>query len=175
MKKWIVIAAILICSGLYVMVKFSKPQGQNASNQVEEAHIEGPADVGNNDRVPLAESSSSAVSATQVEAAAEVFGEFQSCLKDQKYEQAWKLTSKFFQSAEYGDFESFKAAMSSDGAAVATLNLHPDSAVKSGELLRFLVTSNDQSVELYVYFIEEDGQWKFHHGQEVRDVDTSIE
>lgn len=164
MKKWVVIVAILVCCGLYALVKFSISQSHNANNQAEEAQIKRLADVDKADRIPMAESAGSTVPATQAEAATKVFKEFQSCLMNEKYEQAWKLTSKSYKGGEYKDFEAFKADMMGKGTEVATLNVHPESATKSGELIRLLVTSTAQGIELYVYFIEEDGQWKFDHG-----------
>ncbi len=46
MKKLLtIIVAILICCGLYAMVKFSMSQSQNVNNPVEEAQIEWEVDV----------------------------------------------------------------------------------------------------------------------------------
>ncbi|NQT02516.1 MAG: hypothetical protein HQ580_10860, partial [Planctomycetes bacterium] len=96
MKKWIVIVVILICCGLYALVKFSKPQGQNATNQAEDTPIEAQADAGDPNKAPLVESPGSAVPPTVVEAVIKDWKEFQSCLKDEDYQQAWELTSEHF-------------------------------------------------------------------------------
>jgi Ca2+/Na+ antiporter len=175
MKKWIIMVAILICCGLYVALKFSLSRGQNANNQVEEAQIEGPDEVNNTDNSHLADSSTSSVSKSEAEAASVVFEEFAGSLKNGRYEQAWKLTSKAFQTRTFAGFEQFKAAMSDEGAIIATYSVHPGSVTREGEFLRLLVRSKESPVDLYGYFTKEDGQWKLNHAQETRDVDRSIE
>jgi len=175
MKKWMIIVAILICCGLYVALKFSLPRGQNPNNKVEEAQIEGSAEVNNTDNSHLADSSASSVSKAEAEAATAVFEEFAGSLKNGRYEQAWKLTSKAFQTRTFASFEQFKAAMSDEGAIMATYSVHPGSATRDGEFLRLLVRSKESPVDLYAYFTKEDGQWKLNHAQEARDVDRSIE
>jgi len=175
MKKWIIIVAILICCGLYVLVKFSKPQGQNETNQAENTSIEVQADAGNANEAQLAESPGSAVPPPPppqfeaVEDVAKAFTEFQSCLKDGKYEQAWELTSGYFkQRACNGSFEKFKEVCDRMGLATATV--HPESNVVMDDGVGLLVTSPSFEDDLYFFFIEEDGQWKLNIGQEARDV-----
>ena len=169
MKKWIVIVAILICCVLYALVKFSKPQGQNETDQTENPPIEVQADVGEPNNAPSAESPSSAVPPTQIEAVIKDFTEFQSCLKDGKYEQAWELTSgNFKQRACNGSFEKFKEVCDRIGLATATV--HPESGVIMDDGVGLLVTSPSFEDDLYFFFIEEDGQWKLNIGQEARDV-----
>jgi hypothetical protein len=150
MKKWTIIVAILICCCLYALVKFSKPQGQNETNQAENAQIEeqeeagntnkaplaespGSAvsptqveDVGNADKAPLTESSSSAVPPTVVEAVIKDWKKLQSCLKDEDYKQAWELTSEHFRSRIVKSVEGFKEGSAQMGMATATI--HPESA-----------------------------------------------
>jgi len=168
MKKWMIIVAILICCVLYALVKFSKPQSQNETDQTENPPIEVQADVGEPNNAPSAESPGSAVPQTQVEAVTKAFREFQSRLKDGKYEQAWELTSEYFKTeAVDGGFEGFKEVC--DRAGLATATVHPKSAVVIDGRVGLLVT--DLPLEdLYFFFIEEDGQWKLYRGQEARDV-----
>ena len=174
MKKWIIIVAILICCILYALVKFSKPQGQNATDQAENTQIEGQADAGNTNKAPLAESPSPAVPPPPpqfeaIEDVAKAFTEFQSCLKDGKYEQAWNLTSGYFkQRACNGSFEKFKEVC--DQIELATATVHPKSAVVIGDRVGLLITGLSLEEDLYLFFIEEDGQWKLYIGQEARDV-----
>lgn len=108
----------------------------------------------------------------QVKAVTKVFGEFQSYLMGKKYEEAWELTSKGFQNSEYtGSFEAFKADMSNKASDISTLKLRPESATKSDGVIRLLATG----IELYLFFVEEDGQWKFDCGQNASNVNTSVE
>ena len=169
MKKWMIIVAILICCVLYALVKFSKPQSQNETDQTENPPIEVQADVGEPNNAPSAESSSSAVPPTQVEAVTKALTEFQSCLKDGKYEQAWELTSEYFkQRGCNGSFEKFKEVC--DGIGLATATVHPESSVVMDDGVGLLVTSPSFEDDLYFFFIEEDGQWKLNIGQEASDV-----
>lgn len=168
MKKWMIIVAILICCVLYALVKFSKPQGQNETDQTENPPIEVQADVGEPNNAPSAESPGSAVPPTQVEAVTKALTEFQSRLKDGKYEQAWELTSEYFkQKGCKGSFEKFKEVCDRMGLATATV--HPESGVVMDDRVGLLVT--DLSMEdLYFFFIEEDGQWKLYIGKEASEV-----
>ncbi len=160
--------AILICCVLYALVKFSKPQGQNETDQTENPPIEVQADVGEPNNAPSAESPGSAVPPTQVEAVTKALTEFQSRLKDGKYEQAWELTSEYFkQKGCKGSFEKFKEVCDRMGLATATV--HPESGVVMDDRVGLLVT--DLSMEdLYFFFIEEDGQWKLYIGKEASEV-----
>jgi hypothetical protein len=171
MKKWIIIVAILICCVLYALVKFSKPQVQNKTNRAENAQIEERTDAGNTNNDPLAESTSSAVPpppVKQFEAIEDVtkaFTEFQSCLKDENYEQAWNFTSEYFkQRACNGSFEKFKEFCYQKELATATI--HSKSAVVLGGRLGLLISSPSLEKDLYLFFIEEDGHWKLYIWQE---------
>lgn len=169
MKKWMIIVAILICCVLYALVKFSKPQGQNETDQTENPPIEVQADVGEPNNAPSAESPGSAVPPTQVEAVTKAFREFQSRLKDGKYEQAWELTSEYFkQKGCNGSFEKFKEVCDRIGLATATV--HPQSGVVMDDRVGLLVTSPSFKDDLYFFFIEEDGQWKLYIGKEASEV-----
>jgi len=169
MKKFIVIAVILMCCLVYAIVKLSKPPGQNETDQTENPPIEVQADVGEPNNAPSAESPSSAVPPTQVEAVTKALTEFQSCLKDGKYEQAWELTSEYFkQRGCNGSFEKFKEVCDRIGLATATV--HPEYSVVMDDGVGLLVTSPSFEDDLYFFFIEEDGQWKLNIGQEARDV-----
>ena len=176
MKKWIIIAAVLIFCGLYVMVKFSNPQSQNANSRVEDTPIEEQADVGNTNKAPSVESSSPAVSPTQVEAVTKSLREFQSCLKDKKYEQAWELTTEFFkQRVSEGSFEKFKEKMAGEAAGLATATVHPESATVIEGRVGLLVTSPSFEYDLYLCFIEDNGKWKLDIGRPAHSVNASKE
>ena len=169
MKKWMIIAAILICCVLYALVKFSKSQSQNETDQTENPPIEVQADVGEANNAPSAENPGPAVPAAQVEAVTKALTEFQSCLKDGKYEQAWELTSEYFkQKGCKGSFEKFKEVCDRIGLATATV--HPQSGVAMDESVGLLVTSPSFEEDLYFFFIEEDGQWKLNIGKEASEV-----
>ena len=168
MKKWMIIVAILICCVLYALVKFSKPQSQNETDQTENPPIEVQADVGEPNNAPSAESPGSAVPPTQVEAVTKALTEFQSCLKDGKYEQAWELTSRSFkQELCKGSFEKFKELCDRTGLPTATV--HPESSVVVDDSVGLLVTDLSRE-DLYFFFIEEDGQWKLNIGKEASEV-----
>jgi hypothetical protein len=174
MKKWIVIAAVLILCGLYVMVKFANPQSQNANGRVEDTPIEGRPNVGDTNEAPPAKSPGSGVSPTQVEAVTKALKEFQSCLKNEKYEQAWQLTSEFFkQRVSNGSFEKFKENMAGEGAALATAAVHPESAIAIEGRVGLLVTDPAFEYDLYLCFIEDNGQWKLDIGRPAHSVDAS--
>ncbi|MFB0521103.1 MAG: hypothetical protein ACETWD_06690 [Desulfatiglandales bacterium] len=167
MKKWIIIAAILICCVLYALVKFSKPQGQNEIDQTENPPIEVQADVGEPNNAPSAESPGSVVTPTQVEAVTKVFGEFQSAIKSEDYEQAWKLMSEVVKSGL--SFEEFTKGVN----VLANAIIHPESATNIEGRVRLLITSPE--AELYLFFIQEDGQWKLYNVRPAQNVDTSKE
>ena len=169
MKKWMIVAAILICCVLYALVKFSKPQGRNETNQVEESRIEVQADAGDANKAPLAESSGSTVPAEQVEAIVKVFGEFQSAMKSEDFENAWKLTSEFFKSRV--SFEEFKKVP--PGLEDATVD--PESAINIAGSVGLLVTIPPHKEGIYLLFNQEDGQWKLHDERSVKSVNTSKE
>ncbi len=164
MKKWTIIVAILLCCVLFALVKFSKPQGQNVTNQTENTPIEAQADAGDPNKAPLAESPGSAVPPTVVEAVIKDWKKFQSCLKDEDYEQAWELTSEHFKSvAVHGGFEGFKEAVVQMG--MATLTIHPESACYiEGEVALRITGPLLGGRVMYFMFIEEDGQWKLLEG-----------
>jgi hypothetical protein len=172
-KKWIVVAVILICCVLYALVKFSRPQGQSATNQVENTRIEEQADAGDTNNTSQVEKSGPIAPppppSPQVEAVTRALIEFQSCLKDGKYEQAWGLTSGHFrQNVCNGSFEKFKEVC--DQIELATVTVHPESAVVINDQVGLLVTGPSLESDLYLFFIEEDGKWRLYIGQEARDV-----
>jgi len=163
MKKWTIIVAILICCLLYALVKFSKPQGQNEISQAADTPIEEQADVGDPNKTPLTESPGSAVPATQVEAVIKAFGEFQSCIKDEDYKQAWESTSENFRSSVVGSFEEFKSAC--DRMDMATVTIHPESACYIEDQVAFHITGPSlEGRKMYFLFVEEDGQWRLDTG-----------
>lgn len=163
MNKWTIIVAILICCCLYALVKFSKPQGQNETDQAADTPIEAQADAGDPNKAPLVESPGSAVPPTQVEAVTKAFQEFQSCLKDEDYKQAWELTSEHFRSSVVKSFEEFKEVCVQK--EMATVTLHPESACYIDDEVALRITGPSLGGrEMYFMFIEEDGQWKLLEG-----------
>jgi len=105
MKKWIAIAVILMCCLVYVIVKLSMSEDQNAYKQTEETQSAKQINADNTDKATPEEGSDSAVPAVQVEAITKVFGEFQSAIKNEDYEQAWMLMSEVVKSVL--SFEEF--------------------------------------------------------------------
>ena len=166
MKKWTIIVAILLCCVLFALVKFSKPQGQNETNQAENTPIEVQADAGDANNAPLAENPGSAVPTAQVEAVIKDWKKFQSCLKDEDYEQAWELTTEHFKTeAVHGGFEGFKEVVVQMG--MATVTIHPESATYiDGEVALRVTGPSLEGRDMYFLFVEEDGQWKLKTGDD---------
>ncbi len=175
MKKWIGIAAILICCGVYAMVKLSISQYQDANPQEKEMPGAKQTDGGNTDevvpeedsgspdtavqtdRAAHEEDSGSPATAAQVEAVTKVFSEFLSAIESEDYEQVWKLMSE--SSKNEGSFEEFKEAFSEMRAALVEATIHPDSATNIDGRVRVLTTTPSQGNE-HLFFVQEDGQWK---------------
>jgi len=176
MKKWIIIVAVLICCGLYALVKFSKPQGQNETGQAEDTLIEGQVDAVNTDTATSEKGSVSAIPAVQVEAVTKALREFQNCLKEKKYEQAWELTTEYFkQRVSEGNFEKFKENMAGEGAGIATATVHPESATVIEGRVGLLISSPSLEYKIYLCFIEDNGKWKLDIGRPAHSVNASKE
>jgi hypothetical protein len=151
------------------MVKFSTSQNENLPDQAHETQIAKQIDANNVDTAASEKGSVSAVPAVQVEAVTKSLKEFQSCLKEGKYEQAWELTSEYFkQNVCNGSLEKFKEVC--DMIGLATVTVHPESAVINNDQVGLLITGPSLKEDLYLFFIEEDGQWRLYIGQEARDV-----
>lgn len=195
MKKWIGIAAILLCFGVYAMVKLSTSQYQDAHTPEEATPSAKQTDADNTDEagpeedsgspgtavqveavtIP-AEGSGSAVPPVQVEAVIKAFSEFQSAIKSEDYEQAWELVSEFLKDSESdGSLEKFKKEMADDGAVFATATIHPESTINIEGHVGLLVTFPPNDQAMYLLFIQEDGQWKLHDARHAQSVDTSKE
>lgn len=158
MKKWIGIAAILICCGIYAMVKLSISQYQDANPQDKETPGAKQTDAGSTDKATPEEDSGSPATLAQVEAVTKVFNEFTSALENEDCEQAWKCMSESFKSRE--SFEEFKKGMADKlGAVMAEATIRPESATNIGGRVRSLVTHPSLGEE-HFFFIQEDGQWK---------------
>jgi len=175
MKRWIVIVAVLICCGVYAMVKLSISQYQDANTREEETpgakqteadntdkatrekDSSSPATAAQTDKATPEEDFGSPASAAQIEAVTKAFGDFQSALESKDYEQAWKLTSESFKSQ--GSFEEFKEIMADVGAVVAKATIRPESATNIDGRVRVLVTDPSDGDD-HVSFVQEDGQWK---------------
>jgi hypothetical protein len=177
-NKWIVVVVILICCLVYAIVKLSMLENQNMSenqdayNQAEATQSAKQINTENTGKAIPEEGSDSDVPAVQVEAVTKVFSEFQSALKSEDYEQAWKLTSESLKSK--GTFEEFKKDIADEKAAkMAIATIHPESAISIEGRVRLLVTTPKD--KLYLFFIQENGQWKLHDGKPAENVDTSKE
>lgn len=175
MKKFIVIAVILMCCLVYAIVKLSMSenqdmsQNQNAYNQAEETRSAKQIDADNTDKATPEEGSGSPVPAVQVEAVTKVFSEFLSALKSEDYEQAWMLTSEFFK-REVSFEELKKGAPELENATI-----DPESAINIAGRVGLLVTSPSHEERMYFLFNQEDGQWKLHSLRPAQSVDTSKE
>jgi hypothetical protein len=194
MKKFIVIAVILMCCLVYAIVKLSISEDQNAYKQTEETQSVQQINADNTDQATPAEETQSAkqinddntdkatpeegsgsavpvvqvdVPAVQVEAITKVFGEFQSAIKNEDYEQAWMLMSEVVKSVL--SFEEFTKGIN----VLANVIIHPESATNIEGRVRLLITSPED--ELYLFFNQEDGQWKLYHVKPAQNVDTSKE
>jgi hypothetical protein len=176
MKKWIVIVVILICCGLYAMIKFSPSQNETVPDQAQDAQVEKQTDADKADTAASEKGSASAVPAAQVEAVTKALTEFQSCLKDKKYEQAWELTTDYFkQRVSDGSFEKFKENMAGEGAGIATATIHPESATIIEGRVGLLITGPSLKYNIYVCFIEDNGKWKLDIGRPADSVNASKE
>jgi hypothetical protein len=183
---------------VYAIVKLSTSEDQNAYKQTEETQSvqqinaddtdqATPAEetqsakqinAGKTDKPTPEEGSGSAVPATavQVEAVTKVFVEFQSAIKSEDYEQAWKLMSEFFKNSLCdGSFEKFKKGMANGGAEVVTATIHPESAINIEGHVGLLVTGPSGEQGMYFLFNQEDGQWKLYDVKPAQNVDTSKE
>jgi len=176
MKKWIVIVVVLICCVLYAMIKFSTSQNENVPDQAQETQIAKQIDADNVDTAASEKGSVSAVPAAQVEAVTKALTEFQNCLKDKKYEQAWDLTTAYFkQRVSEGSFEKFRENMAGEGAGIATATVHPESAAIIEGRVGLLISSPSLKYNIYLCFIEDNGKWKLDIGRPAHSVNTSKE
>jgi len=179
MKKWMGIAAIVIGCGVYAMVRLSISRYQDAnppvegtprakqteadSNssggnpQVKEAPRAEQAKADNTKAATPEEKPGSPVTAAQIAGVAKVFGEFQSALGSEDYEQAWKLMSE--SSRKEHSLEEFKKAMAEMGVVFAKATLRPESATDLGGRVRLLITHPSKGDER-LSFVQENGQWK---------------
>ncbi len=192
MKKFIVIAIILICCLVYAIVKLSMSEDQNAYKQTEETQSVQQINAGNTDKATPAEETQSAkqinagktdkptpeegsgsavpATAAQVEAVTKAFSEFISAIKSEDYEQAWMLMSKV-DNPEMS-FEEFKKGIAGGRNELLNVKIHPESSINIEGRVGLLVTNGEQ---YYFFFIQEDGQWKFSGPKPAKNVDTSKE
>jgi hypothetical protein len=166
-KKWIIIVAILICCLLYVIVKLSMSEDQNAYKQTEETQSAKQINAENTEKAKPEEGSVSPVPADQVEAIVKVFGEFQSAMKSEDFENAWKLTSEFFKSKL--SFEQFKKVPPGLENAI----IDPESAINIAGSVGLLVTIPPHEEGIYLLFNQENGQWKLHGERSENSVNAS--
>jgi hypothetical protein len=157
MKKWIGIAAILICCGVYAMVKISISQYEEANPQEKETPGAKQTDAGDTDVATPGEDSGTAATAEQVEAVTKVFSEFLSTIKSEDYEQAWKLVSESAKSK--GSFEKFKELSPKLRAVLVEATIRPESATNIDGRVRLPITI-PSGEDGHLPFVQEDGQWK---------------
>ena len=175
MKRWIVIVAVLICCGVYAMVKLSVSQYQDANTREEETpsakqteadntdkatpekDSSSPATAAQTDKATPEEDSGSPATAAQIEAITKVFSEFQNAIESEDYEQAWKLTSKSLRSRV--SFEEFKKEVPDMRADILELTILPESATHVDGRVRVRATVPSREDERLL-FSQEDGQWK---------------
>ena len=189
MKKFIIVAIILICGCLYGIIKLSTSESQNANgaaktNQSTKTINDGDTDdatpseetqsakqisADNTDKATTKEDSVSPVPADQVKAIVKVFGEFQSAMKSEDFENAWKLTSEFFKSRV--SFEEFKRV----APELENATMDPKSAINIAGCVGLLVTSPSHEERSYFLFNQEDGQWKLHDERSVKSLNASKE
>lgn len=169
MKKFIVIVVILMCCGVYAMVKLSISQYQDANPQEKETQSAKQIDAENTDKSTPEEDSVSPASAVQVEAVTKIFSEFLSAIKSEDYEQAWMLTSEFFKREV--SFEEFKKG----APKLVDPTMDPESAINIAGRVGLLMTIPSEEQAMYFFFVQEDGQWKFHSLRPAQSVDTSKE
>ncbi len=189
MKRCIAIAIILMGLCLYGIIKLSTSKNQNVNGITKVKQSIRPINAGdtgeatpseetrsakqvnaeNTDKATTKEDSVSPVPADQVEAIVKVFGEFQSAMKSEDFENAWKLTSEFFKSKV--SFEEFKKVP--PGLEDATID--PESAINIAGSVGLLVTIPPHEEGIYLLFNQEDGQWKLHDERSVKRVNASRE
>jgi hypothetical protein len=159
MKKFIVIAVILMCCLVYAIVKLSMSEDQNAYKQAEETPNTKQINADNTDKAIPEEDSGSAVPATaaQVEAVTKVCNEFLSALKSEDYEQAWKLVSESSKSKV--SFEKFKEVSPKLWAVLAESTIRPESATNIDGRVGVPIT-DPSGGDGHLTFIQEDEQWK---------------
>ncbi len=176
MKKWVGVAAILICCGIYAMVRLSISQYDDANPQEKQTPGAKQTDAGDTDGATPGEDSGSPdtavqtdqatpgedsgtpATAEQVEAITKAFSEFQAAVESQDYEQAWTLMSESFKSQ--GSFEQFKEGLPDARDEILKATIRPESATNVGGRVRLLL-ADPSGREEPVSFVQEDGQWKF--------------
>ena len=158
MKRWIVIVAVLVCCGVYAMVKLSTSQHQEANIQEEETPSANQVDADNTGKATPEEDSGTRATAVQIEAATKVFSEFQSALKSEDHERAWMCMSESVRSK--ASLEEFKKMIGGDeGAMIMESIIRPESSTYVGGRMGLRVAHPSLGEERF-FFIQEDGQWK---------------
>ncbi len=180
MKKWIAIAVILMCCLVNAIVKLSMSEYQNVNDTTEEKQSAKQINDDNTDKATPEEGSGSAVPvvqvdvpAAQVEAVIKAFSEFKSAIKREDYEQVWKGLSEHSKGQE--NFEDFKKKMAERAQAflaeLMSLIIEPESTIIIEGRVGLHITTPDDEV-YYLFFIQEDGQWKFYGMEPAQIVDT---
>jgi hypothetical protein len=158
------------------MIKFSTSQIENVPEPAQETQSAKQIDADKADTAASEKGSASAVPAAQVEAVTKALREFQSCLNDKKYEQAWALTTEYFkQRVSDGSFEKFKENMAGEGAAIATATVHPESATVIEGRVGLLISSPSLEYNIYLCFVEDNGKWKLDIGRPAHSVNAPKE
>jgi hypothetical protein len=196
MKRFILIAVILMCCCLYAIIKLSTSEDKNAYKQPEETQSAEQINADNGDEATIEEStqqvnvadtdrttpeedSSSTVPADQVEAVTKVYGQLKGAIVNEDYEQSWTLVSEAVKSRM--SFEEFKEGVAGAGSEMAKAIIRPESTISIEGRVGLLLTapSNEANEEIegdmYFFFVQENGQWKFWGVEPSKQVDASRE
>ncbi len=170
MKMWAILGGVLILCVLFAVVR-RLPRGQEAISPGEETQQDESAQAGNPGKSDPVENPGSPVSPAPAEAVLKVFNDFQDCLKNERYEQAWELTTQYFKDKAVrggGGVEKFKEIVVSQGLAAVTAHPEPvsymDHKGQTGQLALRVTSPSFGDRKMYYLFIEEDGKWKFNTG-----------
>lgn len=161
----------------------SMSQNQNANSRAQETQSAKQINADNTDKATPEEDSGSDrpvvqvdVPAAQVEAVIKAFSEFKSALKSEDYEKVWQSISEHDKGQE--SFEDFKKKMAGNLQAflaeLMRLIIEPESTIIIEGRVGLHITTPDDEV-YYMFFIQEDGQWKFYGMEPAGKVDASKE
>jgi len=103
----------------------------------------------------------------QQEAVTQAFAQFQSCLRDQKYEAAWEMVTGEIRGQYQDDPQKWVQAMQSDGAIRTVFaNLRPESVTEGDGFLA--LNARYENLAWKLLFVQEQGQWRLYLGQAQR-------
>ena len=177
MKKWIGIFLVVIGGLVYAIFRLSVSEYQaisETSSTKAEAPSAKPADANDGEPVEPAEEQGSPATAAQVEAVTKAWGEFQSAVKSKDCERAWELMSGPLQQktcgGSLGKFR--KGVAGGDGAVLTAVVIHLESATNVADCVRVLATVPSEKQDMYLFFAQDDGQWKWNDVRPSEGVDV---